>query len=778
VVDEGLLGITGYNAPDPHKSFYKREALGVVTWDMFDGVLGAYGANLQRLLRIGGGDKGKKGQKDKQRRFPPVVRFLGAFSLEAGESKTHSIELPQYMGAVRVMVVAADNNAYGKAEKSITVTQPLTLLATLPRVLGPKEEVALPVNVFVNNNNIKEVEVKIEPSDLFIAEKNSLSFTFNEAGDQIDLLNLKVKNRIGMGSVKVIAKSGEEMAEQTIHIESRSSNPRSTVQQAKLLQPGESWQPDLLPHGMQNTNTASLAVSSFPPLNLDKRMNYLIRYPHGCVEQTTSAIFPQIWLHNLTELSDTQVNNIQNHVDEAIKKYRNFQNASGSFSYWPGGNYSNDWASNYVTHFLVEAKQLGYAVPQNMLDKALKYLQTQSNNGDNKQNYSRLVQGYRLYVLAIAGKSDLAAMNRLRETLLKNQHHYNDNIARWQLSLAYQSLGLSDVSRELLNRAKNNIDDYRYASYTYGSSLRDSAMLLMTYNANKEESLSWDQATEIASLLSRDSWYSTHSLSWAFLALSKYAGGLAGSNNQFSLSEYGQKANDSDREWQAIKSIKTVYTQSVSPPLLRDSRIVIRNDSDHPLHAQVSNSGVPSEGEERAHSQGLSMSVSFNDMEGKPLDIKALPQGQDFIAHIAIKADNTKNSYKIEDIASTVVVPSGWQIRNERLEGEDIPKGLDYQDIRDDRVLSYFSLWHNYYWYYRYNDRNRNAQDIRIVLNASFAGRFYLPGWQVKSMYDEDVMAQTVGQWVEVISENKERKSLRENRTATPPLSINTVANP
>src|SRR5690606_3363249 len=39
LVDEGLLDLTRFKTPDPHASFYAREALGVKSWDLFDQVL-------------------------------------------------------------------------------------------------------------------------------------------------------------------------------------------------------------------------------------------------------------------------------------------------------------------------------------------------------------------------------------------------------------------------------------------------------------------------------------------------------------------------------------------------------------------------------------------------------------------------------------------------------------------------------------------------------------------------------------------------------------------
>src|SRR5690606_15079233 len=123
-----------------HGEFYRREALGVRSWDIYDDVVGAYGGDLERLLALGGSDAAINPDANKDRkRFPPVVRFIGPFRLPAGQTARHDIAMPPYVGAVRVMVVAGERGAYGSAEETVTVRQPVMVQATLPRVLGPGE---------------------------------------------------------------------------------------------------------------------------------------------------------------------------------------------------------------------------------------------------------------------------------------------------------------------------------------------------------------------------------------------------------------------------------------------------------------------------------------------------------------------------------------------------------------------------------------------------------------------------------------------------------------
>ena len=749
IVDEGLLGLTGFNVPKAHQYFYRREALGVMTWDLFDQVVGAYGASLERVLAIGGSDADKEADnKRRERRFPPIVKFMGPFTLNAKETRNHKITLPPYMGAVRVMVVAGDEgevNAYGSTEKSVTVTQPLVLFATLPRVVGPGEDVTLPVNVFVSDAAIKDVRVEVETNEIFTVIDNNTNVKFDSPGDAIASLRLKVNDRIGKGRVLVTARSGDETATQEIFIESRAANPPSVIRESKLLAPGETWQSPLTPHGMAGTNQTTLEVSTLPPLNLEKRLDYLIGYPHGCLEQTVSAAFPQLRLSRLVNLNEAQTADIEKNVRAAINKLASFQQSNGGFSYWPGASYVNDWASSYAGHFLLEAKRAGHAVPTGLLDQWINYQRDLARNyRGQQQDYDATVAAYRLYTLALADKAELPAMNRLREQLRRpTDNRYNITAMRL-LSLTYQHMGLKDAATDVLANASDQVPDYDVSGYTYGSELRDRGILLITRirNGQAKEDSTWQLAEAIATELSSGNWYSTQSLAWALLAMSEFAQHSgAGDDMRFAI--------NTTNNWQNIQATETFYRQP-----LEQSQLSVRNDDDHNIRVLVSNRGIPANLEEAASQHGLNIAVDFMTMDNQPLSVESLAQGTDFVAEVTVSADFiTLPVDRVEDIALTLVMPSGWQIRNERLEGAQSPKGLDYMDIRDDRVLSYFSLWRDYYWSYRYNDRNQTSVTVRVILNASYAGKFYLPSWQANAMYDEKIHAKTKGYWVEVVAE-------------------------
>ena len=739
VVDEGLLGVSDYKTPDPHRYFYMREALGVKTWDLFDLVVGAYSTDLSRLLAVGGSDAAKKETgNSREQRFPPIVKFLGPFTLASKASAEHTIDLPPYMGAVRVMVVAGNDRAFGKAESTVTVTQPLVIHPTLPRVLGPGEEFNLPVDVFVSEAPFGNANISIEADDFFTIIKGDEKLSFTKPGEKMAYLRLKVKDRVGLAKIKIKGNLGSEQAQEVVSIPVRSANLPSTVTEAKLLQPGEEWSASMAQHGMAGTNKTSLHISSVPELKMEERLQYLIHYPYGCIEQTTSSVFPQIYLPALMDLSSIQKGEIDTNVKAAIERLKTFQTVSGGFSYWPYQSEVSPWGSNYAGHFLIEAKRQGYSVPDSLYLNWLNYQRKQSKSLSD-DHYAD--DSYRLYTLALAGEADMGAMNRLRERIARKSNRENV-MERWLLALAYQQAGQKSVAQELLAQAGYVVQKSDNWHWTYGSDLRDKSVLLMLYYRLGMAEESWNQASAIASELSRGDWYSTQTTAWGLMSLASTFGSKSQSTN-FAIREDG-------KTWQDVKSAKAMLKRDLNN--YQPGRLSVRNTSDHPLYVAVANRGVPANTVEIAESKGLTINVRFMDMAGNAINEKSLPMGQDFVAEVTVKNISDR---ELNNIALTEVVPSGWQIRNSRLEGTADNSKIEYLDIRDDRQSSFFSLsyqpnyYSRYYWW-RNDYRIEDTITVKMLLNASFAGRFYLPGWQVEPMYDGKIHASSAGMWVEV----------------------------
>ena len=196
-----------------------------------------------------------------------MVKFLGPYHLEQGASKTHTFMMPNYVGSVRVMVVAGFEGAYGNNEKTVTVKKPLMILATLPRVIGPSETFKLPVDVFAMENKIKNVSVKVSSNALLkVQGENSKTTTFTNTGDNMIDFDMKAGSAIGIAKVDVVATSGNESAKYNVEIDVRNPNTRTTNVIEEVIKQGETWNADYVLPGISGTNKGT-DRSFFSPTN-------------------------------------------------------------------------------------------------------------------------------------------------------------------------------------------------------------------------------------------------------------------------------------------------------------------------------------------------------------------------------------------------------------------------------------------------------------------------------------------------------------------------------
>lgn len=760
VVDEGLLDLTRFKTPDAWPVFYSKEALGIRTWDMYKYVIGAYNGEMTGLLAAGGDESAAAGKSggEKANRFKPAVIFLGPFYLEAGKTATHKFKMPNYVGSVRTMVVAMENGAYGSTEKTTPVKKPLMVISTLPRVLGPKERVKVPVTVFAMDKKVKDVVVQIKPSSLFtvIGDKTK-TIHFSEEGDQVVEFELQVAEAIGVGKIEILATGAGEKANDVTEIQVRSSNPIVTKSSGEALQPTQTWDEKFAAFGIQGTNKITLEFSTVPAMNLDERMRYLIQYPHGCIEQTTSSVFPQLFLGGLMNLTEDQKKTIGENIKAGIERLRTFQISSGGMTYWPEYGYDGacEWGTNYAGHFLLEAEKQGYTLPAGFKEKWVEYQRNTANSwSENNYYWDQVTQAYRLYTLALAGEAELGAMNRMKEmTNLSNE-------SKWRLAAAYALAGKDKIALSIVQNVSIEVKTYRELSYTYGSGLRDMAMILESMTYLNMDAKAKKMMENICASLRTNEWYGTQTTAYSLMAVSKFIGKTKGAKGM--QVEYTIAGGP-------------VRTLSVNTPMakveidgnkIKSGDIHVVNKGASMVFVKMYNRGIPLIGDETSSSNVISMKVNYTDMDGNTIDPTTIAQGTDFIAEVEISNDGYTSDLK--EMALTQIFPSGWEIRNTRMdlsesdetesnyeevadsddEAEDnyearrnetpIDKA-EYIDFRDDRVLTYFDM--------RYHGKMK----FKVVLNAMYVGQFYLPTVYCEAMYDHDINASEGGKWVKVI---------------------------
>ena len=737
IVDDGLLDLTNFKTPDPWNEFYAREALGIRTWDMYDDVLGASSGRYSSLFSTGG-DASLKPADAKANRFKPVVKFIGPFYLAKGKQQTHTLKLPMYVGSVRTMVVAGQDGAYGNAEKTAFVRTPLMLLSTLPRVLSTQEEITVPVNVFAMENQVKNVTVSLEASGagVQITGNRQQSLTFDQPGDQLAYFTLKTGSKTGKATIHLTASGNGQQTKETIEIEVRNPNPVVTLRNSQWIEAGQEAELSYTLAGSSSANNqVQLEVSRIPSVDISRRFDFLYNYQHHCTEQLTSKALPLLFVSQFKAVDEQEAEKIKTNVQEAIRQIYARQLPYGGFVYWPGNAVADEWITSYTGMFLTLAQEKGYAVHPNVLNKWKRFQRAAAQNWRMPQEasnwqiwQSELQQAFRLYTLALAGAPEYGAMNRMKEQPgLSIQ-------AKWRLAAAYALTGKMKPAGELVYNAETTVIPYSSMNLIYGSSDRDEAMILETLILMKRDRDALQQAKKVSQNLAQENWFSTQSTAFALMAMGRLAEQLSGTLD-FTWSWNG-------KQQPAVKSAKAVFEKEIATSP-KSGTVSVKNKGKGALsvdlitRTQLLNDTLPT------IADNIRLDVKYTDMAGSPISVEDIRQGTDFMS--AVTLSNISGTSDYSNLALTHIIPSGWEIYNERMivpevsssstNEANVPESsagkYTYKDIRDDRVLTYFDL------------RRGESKTFTVRLQATYAGNFILPAIQCEAMYDAAVQART-----------------------------------
>ena len=733
IVDDGLLDLTNFKTPDPWNDFYSREALGIRTWDMYDNVLGASAGSYSSLFSTGG-DATLKPADAKANRFKPVVKFIGPFYLGKGKSQTHTLKLPMYVGSVRAMVVAGQEGAYGNAEKTAFVRTPLMMLSTLPRVLSIQEEITVPVNIFAMENQVKNVTVSLQASGggVQIVGANQQSLKFSQPDDQLVFFTLKTGSKTGKATIHLTANGGGQQTKETIEIEVRNPNPVVTLRNSQWVEAGQSKELSYNLSSSSANNQIKLEVSRIPSVDISRRFDFLYNYQHHCTEQLTSKALPLLFVGQFKTIDKIEAEKIKTNIQEAIRQIYGRQLPNGGFVYWPGNAVADEWISSYAGMFLTLAQEKGYAVHSNVLNKWKRFQRAAAQNWRMPQDasgwqqwQSELQQAFRLYTLALAGAPEYGAMNRMKEQAgLSIQ-------AKWRLAATYALTGKMKPAEELVYNAETTVSPYSSMNQIYGSSDRDEAMILETLILMNRERDALQQAKVVSKNLSQEEWFSTQSTAFALMAMGRLAEKLSGTL------DFVWTWND--KQQPAVKSAKAVFEKEIATTP-KSGMIAVKNQGKGALsvdlitRTQLLNDTLP------AISDNLRMDIRYANLNGTPISVNDIIQGTDFMAITSIS--NISGTSDYTNLALTHIIPSGWEIYNERMVAPETESGAadgsgksvskyNYLDIRDDRVLTYFNL------------RRGETKVFTVRLQATYAGNFILPAVQCEAMYDVNVQARS-----------------------------------
>ena len=725
LVDIGLLNLTGFRTPDPMTHFSKMIALRVKTWDIFQQLIYHLNPSFAGIFSIGGDESAEKMLDESAdfNRFEPVVFHLGSIHLEANAKNKHSITMPNYIGSVKLMLIACNDRSFGNFEKNLKVVSPLMVQSQLPRTLNVTDEVDVPVTFFKDDPRIKDVQLSANASnDLIQFSTPSLTTSLANSDQALESLSFSVGEQSGTTDITFNASGSGFKAFEETKLFINYPNSYSDRQDIYQIKAGESLDIPIESFGFDKTKHVDLQVSGALVPNFTKHYHELIRYPHGCLEQTVSRAIGMLYIDDLMALTPTERMQNRDYLDAAILKIQSYQRHDGRFNYWRNGYYHH-WSDLYAGHYLIAARD------KNLLfkDDALKLWINHVTNLANQWQIAgvadkyfvhreEVLQAYRLYLLAKAGKPAKSAMNRFRNRSLEPQ------IAKMFLAGAYFYTGMNDIGKSLLDQALRQGHSDKVYGYSFGSNVRNKAIVVYIMSlfdrSNKLDSYYADWVKEV----NQSRWLSTQDQGFAFMACAAY---------------FGEKQNiAAEVDFELISNVFKKRHKMPSDKQERFSwgweqlsdKATIKNHGSSEIFIHKTQRAISKELYQLADANGISLSVQYLKLNGEQLDLKNIKQGEEILISVYIKNTDILDQ---ENLALTVKAPSGWELLNPRLytTNADTNANFVFQDFKDDKVYTYFNLSKN------------KGRSYQFRAKANLTGDYYLPAVRCENMYKGDVYA-------------------------------------
>lgn len=723
-VDNGVLQVSDFKTPDPYNYFYQKKALQVTGYDLYPLLF----AEVRAKLSSTGGD----GEMDMMKRTNPmpakrikVVSYWSGIKKANGSGEAEfEVDIPSFSGELRLMAVSYKGQSFGGADKTMTVADPIVISTALPRFLSPGDTVNVPVTLSNTTAKTANVTATIQTDgSVKVMGGSSQTITLNAKSEGRAVFNVVADATIGTGNVKILVNGAGEKFEDITAISVRPPSTLQKVNGSGSIAGGSTQKISIgLSDFMPNSTDYNLVVSRSPVAELGEQLKYLVQYPYGCTEQTVSAAFPQLYygdMADLMQLNKQNKTNANTNILEAIRKIKMRQLYNGAVTLWDGEGREDWWTTIYAAHFLLEARKAGFDVDNSLLETMLNYINNRLKNKETITYYYNRDQNkkiapkevaYGLYVLSIAGRTNVPAMN-----------YYKANPAflaldsRYLLSAAYATAGDKKSFSSMLPAAFSGEESVPQTGGSYYSDVRDESIALNALidvdPGNKQIPL---MASHVSNKLKTRNWLSTQERSFAFLALGKLARSANQSTATAEIKVDGKTIAKADNgQWRGDKAS------------LKGTNIEIVTKGTGRLFYFWQAEGVSASGAYKEEDSFLKVRKRFYDRYGKPLTGNSFKQNELIIIGVTLeKAFSTT----VENVVITDLLPAGFEIENPR--SKDIP-GMDWikdastptaLDVRDDRIHFFV-------------DANSNKQTYYYAVRAVSPGQYKMGPVSADAMY-------------------------------------------
>lgn len=756
VVDEAVLGLTGHRTPDPVAELHSPRALAVRTADGRLDLVHSRRSRQEALFPGGDGDSEAFSRiltGDLRNLFQSTAYWNPSVPVGPDGLARVSVTLPDNLTTFRVMAIAYDGKGRaGSAERKVVVRKPLMVQPVLPRFVYPGDTLTVEALVFNGTAQAGEVTVSAMALEGFDAGSSPLVHQrLVKGGDSVKVgVPVTVTGR-GKAKVRFAAQLGGERDEVEVTVPILDAGARRVVVASTQVTSAGGELEVPLPEGRNAGSTeVEVMVSQSALSELKDSVQYLMQYPNGCIEQTTSTAYPLVVLEDLLPEMGVTVDQteLKKMSEAGVKRLLSFQTRSGGLSYWPGSDEPHAFGTTFGLTALIEAKKRGYQVPDEALTKAAKYLEGTLKQGTitGEMPHASMPDGDTRALIVLT----LNRLGRPQPAYVATLWREHAKLSVFGVAMLAVTVSEGGGERALLPamlaeveaQAKKTeseawFDGERKGGWSMDSPLRAHAAALLAYGAGDTKS---DLSGRfLTGLLKRKSgygvWGNTQENVYGIMGVAKLVGRhVGGEAPRAKLTVQGALVD--------VEQLEKVSTsvRRLTVPVKDDARgvkVMLQKQAGAPTFLTMrARYEVPLTGDHRAaYANGFTVKRTYETLEGRSLEGQPIPLGAVVRVRVSLESKEKRNYVAVDDKLPAGLEPLNANLATtERLSlGEATPattKGLEvlsFQETRDARVAFYADELPagGYEWVY--------------LARATTPGRFVRPPASAEAMYEPQV---------------------------------------
>ena len=729
-VDEGIHSIKGYDNPDPYGYLSRSRRPDFRRAFYYDKVAYDFGQPTP------GGDEDLAASMGR-----PTANWIRTVALWSGVVKTDksgkakiTLDIPQFSGELRLVAVAVNLKATGMVAGSLLVRQPYILQTSMPRFLLPGDRAQCRATIYNTTDKPCRAMVGWTHGGVLAGGEGQRELKLAAHGEGEALAEFTAGRSVGQGQILWRVEILDATTSQSLdRLEENDPIPVAEPAAYQRRQDLRVLKPD---QATSITNTfflddeltrLDLLVGAQPQLRLQKALSYVIEYPYGCVEQTTSKLLPLYLLRKNTYLVQATMKDakeMDTYIRAGIDRLFSMQTASGGLAFWAGQDEPYSYGSIYALHALTLIRNgREYPVPENSFSVLQKYVRGVAEEGGDGAMSSLYQRAYAIFVLALGGdKKALDMIERFDSLTLPRP-------ARFMLAAALaRNTNDTDRVKLYLSSAPSQPWAVREADGTLSSDIRNTAVELMALSqiGNRRDQMA-PRADQLSRFLESERYGTTQEYAFVTAALCDYLDAVTTDIQHAAalITQDGKESKLAGRE---------VFSGRHKGP---KGQFTIKNTGRTDLYVGIASRGVPAKAQAEEVREGLAVRRRFYTLEGKTIDGKSFKQGESYLVELEIYCQRDAGNVVIADL-----LPAGLEVENPRLNSNDksgvkLPRGAvapTHLEIRDERLVLVYEELEGCA-----ADRPEDTHHFYYVVNAVTPGEFTYPAVSAECMYDPAV---------------------------------------